>query len=209
MSTNIHPPIKIDEIEPITQGQVRRIFNRFEVKCLRGFLAKKPTQEVLEEEGDALVQDMFVLLRARVERRSNMIVRHFKVDRTKSRQEMLDATGRTQYVDKNVLATMPVDGPEEGDLYFFPVKRYLPFEEADKEFDSRCLIPDPAAQAQVNADDPSFADEHPNGVQWGLKNGVVSFLSFYRWHGGRDVDVNRCGSAWRDDTWLAGRRKNQ
>jgi hypothetical protein len=145
--------------------------------------------------------------RRHVEKFSEVIVRHFKVDRTKTPRKLIDASGRVQYVDQNVLATMPTDGPEEGDLVFFPVKSFSDFRDVPALFESRVLIPDPAAQAQVNVDDLAFADEHPNGVQWGLEGNVASFASWDRWGARRRVDVGRGGSRWSDYAWLAGRRK--
>jgi len=196
--SNTHAPI-----ETMTKGQIVRVFDRFEAKCLKGSLPKEPTQHVLEQEGDAIVQEMFEALRRRVERRSEIIVRHFKVDRTKSPLYLLDATRRVQYVNKDVLATMPTDGPEEGDLVFFPTKRFLPVREVAAEFESRGLVPDPIAQFQVNIDDPTFADGHPNGTQWGTN----SYLTFDRWNGERGVLVDRSVNGWHGSWWLAGRRK--
>ena len=132
-----------------------------------------------------------------------MIVRHFKIDRTKTRGQMISALGRVEYVNHDVLETMPLDGPDEGDMYFFPSKRYIPVAEQPAELAKRGLVPHPAAQIQVNIDDPSFADEHPNGVQWN-KNSCASFL---RWLDERLVDVDRHGNDWGGHWWFGGVRK--
>jgi len=157
----------------------------------------------LHEEGDALAEEHFIALRTRVERRAEMIVRHFKVDRTRTREEMIKALGRKEYVNADVLATMPIDGPDEGDLFFFPLKHDTPVAEIPQAFESHGLVPDYVAQMQVNADDPAFADEHPNGMQWGKD----SCADFRRWVGERRVGVDRRGRGWRGYDWLAGRRK--
>ncbi len=187
-----------------TEGQGEKFHGLFVDAVRKSGLPRKGTQLVLEEEGPELVKECLDSLRRRVEWRADMIVRHFKVDRTKTRQQMLDATGRKQYVDKNMLATMPTDGPEEGDLYFFPLKRFVPISEVAAELESRGFVIDPVAQMQVNADDPAFADEHPNGVQWGSD----SYAAFYHWHDGRGASVVRDGSGWDGSWWLCGRRKS-
>jgi hypothetical protein len=108
------------------------------------------------------------------------------------------------HIDQEVLATMPMDGPEEGDLFFFPLEKNTPVADIPQVLDERGFVPDYAAQLQVNADDPAFADEHPNGMQWD-KN---SCACFGRGGGWRRVLVGRLGSRWFGDVWFAGRRKS-
>ena len=193
-------------IEGITAGQIGRASDRFSERCRVNALSlpKDTVQVVLKDEGDALAEEMFKVFRTRVERRAKMVVRHFKVDRTKTREQMLVALDRKEWcVDREVLATMPTDGPEEGDLYFFPLERDTPVGEIDRVFESCILVPDYYAQMQVNADDPAFADEHPNGMQWGRNN----FAFFGRWSAGRLVYVIRSGLGWCGGCWFAGRLK--
>lgn len=133
-----------------------------------------------------------------------MIVRPFKVDRTKTPAELLNACGRTPwYIDQEILASMPMDGPEEGELVCFQFKRDTPIAEIASVFDDHGLFPDYAAQMQVNADDAAFADEHPNGMQWDQN----SYVCFGRRGDGRGVSVDRGGSGWLGSVWFAGRRK--
>src|SRR3989344_698360 len=163
-------------------------------------------QDVLKKEGNKLAEERFNALRARVERNAKVIVRHFKVDRTKTPEQLLAALGRKEsHVDREVLATMPTDGPEEGDLFFFPLKCNTPVTKIERVFEERGLIPDYAAQMQVNADDPAFADERPNGMQWGNYN--YNCVSFGRWDDDRKVGVGRYCSYWDSCTLFAGRLK--
>ena len=145
----------------------------------------------------------FALFRERIEAISGMIVRHVKVDRTRTPQKVVDANGRTQYVDKDVLATMPNGEGDEVDVYFFKVGRDLSVGEVEKEYALRGLVPDPRAQAAVNEADPSFADEHPNGSQWGNN----CYLTFYRWRGERNVYCSRHDCDWDVSWFLSGVRK--
>ncbi|MFA5942313.1 MAG: hypothetical protein WC798_01430, partial [Candidatus Paceibacterota bacterium] len=49
----------------------------------------------------------------------NQIVRHAIVNRTRTPQEALDATGRKQYTDADVVAEMPKGEGAEANVVFF------------------------------------------------------------------------------------------
>lgn len=132
---------------------------------------------------------------------TQMIVLHFKVDRTKSREEMVTSLGRKSYVKAEILATMPIDGPEEGDLFFFCLESSTPTSEIPLRLAEHGLIPDYYAQMQVNADDSTFADTHANAMQWGDGN----FMLFDRCGGPSEVSVDRNNNNWEDGVWFAGR----
>lgn len=152
------------------------------------------------------IREMFEVLR-NVRDSEEMIGRRVKVDRTKTREQMivaLGARGREKYVNSEVLETMPTQGRKEEVVYFFPIKRAVLVEEYAHEFESRGLVPDPFAQLQVNIDDPLFADEHPNGVQWVDKDGNFCYAAIARWCGGRGVTVNCDERRWLCNAWLAG-----
>ena len=141
---------------------------------------------------------------ASIEACSKMIIRPFKLDRNKSPEEMIHVFGRTEYVDHEVLATMPTDGPDEGEMYFFCLNRYIPVSEQPVELAKHGLVPHYLAQIQINIDDPFFADDHPNAMQWGKYN----YATFYRWGDGRGVGVGRDGDGWGGDWWFGGVRKS-
>lgn len=152
-----------------------------------------------------LAREQLAVFRRRVEIVSKMIVRPFKVDRTKTPAELLKACNRVPWcIDEAVLETMPTDGPEEGDLAFFPLEKNTLVADIPRVLDEHGLIPDYAAQMQVNADDPAFAEGHPNGMQWN-KNSYACFS--------QNGDKHSVGVARRDDSgwggyvWFAGRRK--
>ena len=186
----------------ITAGQMVEMIDKLAALCHKNksSLPSDIVKRVLKTEGDALAEEQFIALRKRVELHSEMIVRHFKLDRTKTREQMIMALGRVPYVNVEVLATMPIDGPEEGDLLFFPLKRYMPVAEIARAFDEHGLKPHYVAQIQVNVDDPSFADEYPNGMQWG-DNCYAAFDSL---DGEHEVRVNADDDDWDDDCWFAG-----
>jgi len=205
MSTDIAP------IVGMTNEQAGRAADRFQTFCRKEgtALPKDTVQAVLEEEGEELSADMFAALRARVERRAKMIVRRAKVDRSRTPRQALDATGRNIYFcDDAVLATAPMEGPEEVDVYFFDLDYDPTTAQLVAEYDKRGLKPDFAAQAAVNEADTAFADERPNGLQWDLQeNGVASYAAFDRWGGGREARVYRDDDGWSRCCRFGGVRK--
>lgn len=131
---------------------------------------------------------------------TEMVVRPFKLDRTKTREQMISALGRKEYVDAGVLARMPTDGPDEGVMYFFRANRIVPVAEQPAELAKYGLVPHYLAQIQVNIDDPSFADSHPNGMQWEMN----SYATFDLWNGERGVYARWSRYVWGDRWWFAG-----
>ena len=203
----------IAAVETITTEQLGRASDRFIARCRKNAasLPKDASQQVLEDEGDALAQEMFEVFHRRVERRSKTIVRRVTVNRDQTPEQMINATGRKQYVTAAVLSTMPRQGTgtEEVELYFFNPGRHLTIDEQEQELAAYGLVPpDYYAQVQVNIDDPAFADEHPNGAQWDNKDGQASFVAFDRWLGLRSVDCGHDDFGWLDRWWFAGVRKS-
>ena len=109
MANTVAPII---EVETITTEQLGRASDRFIAKCRKSAasLPKFASQQVLEDEGDELAQEMFEAFRKRVERRSKMIVRHVRVNCDLTPMQMVDATGRKKNINEKVLETMPRQG---------------------------------------------------------------------------------------------------
>jgi len=137
------------------------------------------------------------------------IVCTVKVNRKRSAEEALKATGRNQYVNNDVIKAMPQGEGEETEVVFFKLGCTVSENDLDKEYEKRGLKPaDPYALAKVNEDDPAFADEHPNGTHWKDKNGKWCFASFLnRWCCEREVYVNHYDNGWHGSWWFAGLRK--
>lgn len=190
---------------PMTSGQIDRACD---------ILRAKLTKHASEFSSDAvqtafgqseLGAEWLAVFRNRVEAVSNMIVRHVKVDRSRTPQEMLDATGRKQYTDSKVVEGVPRGEGEEIDVVFFNVGRRLSEDELEQELSYRGLkSADFYSQAQVHIDDPSFADEHPNGIHWKDAAGKWCFASFGLWLDERNVRVNRRDGGWGGGWWFAG-----
>jgi len=199
----------------MTDGQIDDLANKLRdaARKHRNEVSKDVAQQVLG--ADNLGMRLFVIFRQLAEAISNMIVRHVKVDRTKTPEQILEATGRRQYVDANVVKNMPKGDENEGDIYFFKpsAETYdenglISDDNLEKEFELRGLKPvDPYKLSQFNADGPAFADEKPHGTHWKNADGQWCFAAFYRWRGRRCVDVFESGSDWGAFWWFAGLRK--
>ncbi len=157
-----------------------------------------------------LAIEMFALFRKYVETFAKMIVWVVSgIDRTLTPQQVLEATGRKQYTDKDVVTTMPRGIGEEKEITFFRLDRQVSDDDLEKEYLLRGLKPaDPYALAKCNQDDSAFADTHPNTTHWKDENGKWCFAAFCQWRGGgRDVRVGRGGGRWDDGWWFAGVRE--
>ncbi len=199
--------------KPVTEGQIGKV-QELLGSAMRKHASELPSdsvQLVVSQEGDALQADLLAVIRKRVERRVNTIVRVVsKLDRTRKPQQVLDATGRFQYMDNSVVATMPSNGTgveENVTVVFFKLGRNISDDELQRELDERGLTSDPYAQAAVNEADPAFADEHPNGTHWKNANGKWCFAAFKRHDDGRSVGVGRDDGDWFVGWWFAGVRK--
>lgn len=144
---------------------------------------------------------------------SETLVRTVKVNRNRSPQQALVATGRVQYTDQEVVDRMPKALADEVEVMFFKpdlTERddYISDDDLEKEYELRGLKPaDPFSVAAVNEADPSFADEHTHGTQWKDMNDKWCYATFGRWDGERGVDVDQYDSGWIGGWWFAGVRK--
>ena len=191
---------------PSTNGQIGHV-NDFHTDIL----SKRSREEVdtliqnggvYKEAYEKMVGEVLGLL-------TNTITVKVKVKRGQTPQQVLDGTGREQYTNKAVVATMPLqdgEGEEEVEFVFFKVGRSLPDSEVEAERKKRGLVQDLAAQAQYNADNPDFATDHPNGDSWKDANGKWCYAYFNRWDDKREVYVFFSVSDWDGDSWFGGRK---
>lgn len=149
----------------------------------------------------------------RAEAVSNLIVRTAKVNRSRSQQEAIEATGRTQYTDREVVDSMPKGEGDEVEVVFFKLdlsnrNGFISDDDLEKEFDLCGLKPaDPISVAAVNEADSAFADEKPHGTHWKDAKGNWCYAAFRRWDDELEVRVYRSDGVWRGSWWFAGVRK--
>lgn len=139
----------------------------------------------------------------------SIIAEEVTVNRDRTQQQALDATGRRQYTDSSVVATMPRGGigTETVTVEFFNLGRSASDDEVDRELEKRHLVSDPYAVAAVNEADPAFADKYPNSTHWKNANGKWFFAAFDCVVGGRIVGVYRSDDDWDGCWWVGGVRK--
>ena len=125
------------------------------------------------------------------------IVRHVRVDRNLAPMGGDKSYGRKNFLNEEVVASMPQYAEDEVDVYFIPIKGTLPVKDVAAFLAQYGLLSSPHAQAAVNEQDPTFADEHPNFSQWGDN----CYLVFNRWLGVRYVGCDRDDDDW-DDCWF-------
>ncbi len=197
-----------DPIKGITTGQVGKVQELLGAALRKSDLQSEPSQQVLENQGAQVIEEMVAVLRKYVEAVSSMIVRHVAVNRNRSPQEAIDATGRNKYLTDGVVAAMPQGEGGEADVFFFNLGRYISDADLDKEYELRGLKPaDSYALAAVNESDPAFADNHPNSTRWKDESGNWCYAAFNRWNDERNVGVGRRSDRWHDRWWFAGCRK--
>ena len=203
--TTIMTPSK----KPITDRQISKAVEAYKamLEKHRSEIGSESAQLVLGQ--DDYINEQVGVLRRRIEAVSDLISRTFTINRTRQPQQVLDDTGRKQYIDRGVVDSMPRGQGETGEVIFFKVGRFISDDNLGKEYELRGLVPaDPYSLAQVNKSDPSFADTHPNGTHWKDADGKWCFATFRRWIGDeRDVNVRRNDSDWFDRWWFAGLRK--
>lgn len=204
--SNTSSPSRV--IKPITDGQIGK------AQELLGAVLRKNRQqfpsdliqEMLEKRGMELRNALLNVFQKQVEY-SGMIVRHVTVNRSRSPQEVLYATGCVQWKDDSAVATMPSGGTgveENVPVYFFKFDGFIGNDELACQYENRGLVSDPYAQAAVNTEDPAFADEHPSSTHWQDKNGKWYFVTFSRQDGRRNVRVFRNNGDWLGPWWFSG-----
>lgn len=196
--------------ERITDGQIDKAVSVYRemLQKHRDELGSKEAQQVLGQAD--YVGELVQVLRRRVEAVSDVIVRTVKVNRSRTPQEVLNATCRKQYTTSDVVRDMPHgEKGETAEVIFFREGRFISDDGLEEKYELRGLKPaDPYSQAAVNEADPTFADKNPNATHWKDKDGKWCYAAFHRWDGGEsDVSVDRDASGWSDCWWFAGVRK--
>ncbi len=189
----------------MSRGQGNELLNKLEAAGLDSDLA----QAVVDSSGNRLAEKMVAMLAEATVAVSNWITRIVSVNRTRSPQEVLNATGRVRYVNHSVVQSMPKGKGENTEVVFLKPGRQMSDDELEQWFDERGYkLADPYSLAKVNEDDPSFADSHPNVTHWKDSDGKWCYAAFDRWNDcERVVSVGRYDFDWNDGWWFGGVRK--
>lgn len=194
-----------EEDAVVSAGQIDRLCELFASVVRKARLKQKPAQVVIKQQGKSLAKDLLAVFKKYVDEATNLIFRTVTVNRKLTPQQMLDATGCTQYKDPAVVSTMPREGGRRVRMVFFKEGRFLSPTDLAKAFENRRLRPDLYTQAVINQADPEFAKKYPNGAQWKDPDGNYCYIAFDRWDGDeRRVDVYRRDDDWGDFWWFGG-----
>lgn len=194
--------------EVLSLGQIAKLADLISAGLRKAGLPGDVSQWVIEREGEAITKEFVASFCRRVEAKAKEIVRRVKVNRTRSPQEALVATGRRLFVNDDVAKSMPKGVGEEVEVVFFTLDRHVSVSDLEQEYEKRGLKPaDICSLAAVNEADPAFADEKPNGTQWKDDKDNYYCAAFNRWRVERAVDVDRHGRDWLGSWWFAGLRK--
>ncbi len=192
-------------MSPSTEGQIDKAVAKYRAMLTKASkdLPSKAVQTVLEMSELASAQSkLFVGI---VEAHSKTIVRRATVDRTRSQNDALIATGRKLHLNESVVKTMP---SARGDIeaIFVNFGRSVDCDKLDEELSKLGLelIVDPQGLAAINEDDPAFADDHQNGTQWKDTEGRYCYVIFRAWRG---VGVGQSVRCWDGFWWFPCRRK--
>ncbi|MEK7585452.1 MAG: hypothetical protein AAB455_02990 [Patescibacteria group bacterium] len=203
--------------KPMTEGQIGKINENLRAALNKAGLQSEPAQKVIttKSQCNLMIDEMVAVVRKFVEALSNLIIRRVHVDRTRTPQAAIKATGRTPYINHEVVNTMPMGEGEEAELVFFKPDLsdrggQISDDDLEKEYELRDLIPaDPNTVCAFNESDPAFADEKPHGTHWKNAEGKWCYATFYRWlDDERYVNVYRNDVDWRDRWSFAGVRKS-
>jgi hypothetical protein len=201
--------------ETISRGQINKLYDLLEAGILKADLPREPGQKVIEDQGASMVDSFIADFRKRIEAISKFIVRRISVNCNRTSQQAIDATGRKQYTNASVVATMPRAISDKAEVHFFKPRPesydengFISDDKLEEEFKFVGLVPvDPVSLAAVNEEDPAFADNYPHGTHWKDADGKWYFAAFSRWIDERSVYVYRDDSGWDGSWWFAGVRK--
>ena len=158
--------------------------------------------------------ELYGVVRKHIECLVDLIFRTVTVNPFVTPQQVLDATGRRQCIDKAAVGSMPRSSGIPRKAVFFRLGRFISHDGLNQAVADHLraagLNPnewemiDPISLAKINGDDPAFADTHHNGTQWKDSDDKWCHAVFGKWGGERIVSVN-CSDddGWRDDWWFA------
>lgn len=189
----------------MTDGQIETALNQLR-DAMRKHRDEVTSSAAQETNGlTNLGMRLFAVYRELAEKYMDMIVHNVDVDTAVLPEQAIAAMARRQYVTAEVVRTMPKGMAGKSQLYVWKPdlsKRdgYISDDNLELEVPEGFIFASPYQVAKMNADDPSFADEHPNTTHWKDESGKWCYLAADRWRDEREVDVYRSDDDW-DDRW--------
>ncbi|MEI8104189.1 MAG: hypothetical protein WCG84_04810 [Candidatus Moraniibacteriota bacterium] len=124
-------------------------------------------------------------------------------------QQVLDATGRKQLVNKVVLETMPrPTGGGEKQVEFYWPGYSLTDDQLERKFSEKNWVSvDFYTLCKINQLEPKLAEKYPNATHWKNSDGEWCYILFTQDSYGPVVIVGSVGAEdeeWSDDWWFPG-----
>jgi hypothetical protein len=193
----------------ITKGQAGKFADLLVAALVKSDLPSIETQQVLEQQSANLAAQFIALVRGEVDAVSEFIYRTVHVDRTLSPEAAVAATRRIQYVNTNVVASMPAGVGDTVNIIWVPFKKGASNKEVVKKLaEYEMILADPFALLAHNALEPDFAVKQPNLTLWQDADGNWCHATCHDSIAKRIVQVNRDYDDWKEDWWVAAVRKS-
>ena len=126
------------------------------------------------------------------------------VDGSLTPEQALKACDRKEFVNQDVLSTMPRGKAGAIEIVFVKFGRYIKANSLVEELRQQGFaLTDPFTLMAWNAVNREFADTHPNTTQWLDDAGKYCYAAFHRWYVKRHVLVRRGDDGWNDGWWFA------
>lgn len=141
-----------------------------------------------------------------------LILCEVEVDTSRTPQQVFDAIGCEQYIDRVAVNVMPRGSPGRIRLGFFkPNLSDRGGEISDNDliraYEACNLVPNPYALALYNLVNPAFVDKHPNGCPFRDSHGAWYYLVFDCYNSKRYVSCRWGNDSWDQHWWFGGERK--
>jgi len=143
--------------------------------------------------------------RLQIELRGGGIVFRVKVNRTRTIQEALRATGHTVHTEEGIVESAPGSEDIEMEISFFKLGYFISDDNLEKEYDLRGLkAVDLYSLATVNELKPTFSNKRPNGTHWKDKDGKWCRAVFSKWYDQLRLEIHCHNSECEGGVWFAG-----
>lgn len=142
-----------------------------------------------------------------------LMLRRATVDRSRTAQAALTATGRNLHITPGAVAAIHQGEGDEVEMVFFQAdpevykSGWISDTDLQREYEKHGLEPDPIALAAVNEANPTLADRYPHGAHWKNEDGTWWYIAFHLANSERYVYVHRSTIPWYIGWVFAGRRK--
>jgi hypothetical protein len=185
----------------VTEAQIREAGEKIRAELVKLSLPSWYIEKLITINAKKVAQSLDEVFQGCVGMFNEVIVRKVKVDRNRTSEQVLAATGKRVTIAGN----MPNGAGEEVDVFFFPITKSPDKYTIYWGLKLHGLKADPYAVAQVNIDDPEFATTHPNGTLWERNPNSGSNSDWSHLQVTAEfVEVSISWQRWHGEWWIGG-----